>query len=109
MIGRAFPDIPGKMVPNKNYFISYNIAESTMNTHFGYGYTYVINEICTESGILDILKNIFAYDAMEIVAIVSYIIKNGSVMSGIGSWIDKIYLNDFVKPLSKQQEKHLQK
>jgi len=76
--------VSGRMYPNDNYFEMYRIDASLPDISvYEYGYTYLVFKVCRDIGLMECLTHAFKEQAMEIVIMAAYILREGSVMDSI--------------------------
>ena len=94
----------GKMIPNRNYFDLYNIDPALPDIDvWDYGYSYIALKACRDMGLLDCLTAAFGERrAMDIIAIASYMIREGSAMDGIEDWLQRNYFPGYDRLLASQ-------
>jgi transposase len=93
----------GKMRPNNNYFELFKLDPAIPEVDvWDYGYTYLTIKACNELGLLDCLVKSFGSRAMDIIAMASYIIREGGAMDGIDDWQQRNYLPDYNRLLTSQ-------
>jgi transposase len=94
----------GKMLPNSNYFEMYNIDPILPNIDvWDYGYSYLVLKVCRDMGLLDCLTNAFGEPrTLDIVAMASYIIREGNAMDGIDDWQQRNYFPNYSRLLTSQ-------
>ena len=94
----------GKMFPNDAYFELYNIDPSLpVGAVWDYGYSYLVLKICRDMGLFDCLSCAFGIPrTMDIIAMASYIIREGNAMDGIDDWLERNYFPDYNRVLTSQ-------
>jgi len=98
-----FDEATGKMYPNNNYFELYNIEPEYAEIKvWDYGYSYLVVKACRDMGLLDCLKSAFGANAMDIIVMAAYIIREGSAMDGINDWLERNYFPGFNRLLTSQ-------
>lgn len=102
LIGKL-DDVSGKMYPNTNYFELYNVdIEFPDISIWDYGYSYLIMNVCHSTGLYECLSASFGKQAMEIIIMAAYIIREGNAMDAIDDWQQRNYFKDFNKQLTSQ-------
>ena len=90
-IGKLDPE-SGKMYPNNNYYDIYQLDPSLPDISvWDYGYTYLVLKVCHDSGLFDCLFQTFGDNAMDIVIMAAYMIREGNSMDGIDDWQQRNY------------------
>ena len=98
----------GKMHPNENYFKMYNINPIMPDVMvWDYGYSYLVLQACTDSGLMDCLKHAFGKKAMDIIVMAAYIIREGGAMDGIDDWLGRNYFPNYRRLLTSQSTSKL--
>jgi transposase len=101
-IGKCDPT-SGKMYPNSNYYEMYNLVPSLPDVSvWDYGYSYLVLKSCQDMGLLSCLAGTFGKQAMDIVVMAAYIIREGNAMDGIDDWQQRNYFPNYDRLLSSQ-------
>jgi len=92
-----------KMYPNDNYFEIYHLDPTLTDILvWDYGYTYLVLKICSDLKLIDCLHKAFGERAIEIIAMASYIIREGNAMDGIDDWQQRNFIPGFNRQLTSQ-------
>jgi len=104
-----FDSASGKMFPNSNYFDLYHVDPSLPEVDvWDYGYSYLTLKACHDMGLYDCLSNAFGEQrAMDVVAMASYIIREGSAMDGIDDWLCRNYFQNYCRLLTSQSSSQI--
>ena len=90
-IGKFDPE-SGKMYPNNNYYDIYHLDHSLPDISvWDYGYSYLVLKVCRDSGLFDCLSQTFGRNAMDIIIMAAYMIREGNSMDGIDDWQQRNY------------------
>jgi transposase len=101
-IGKYDP-ATGKMAPNSYYFEIYNLDPSLHDVSvWDNGFSYLVVKACRESGLLACLTKAFGGQAMDIVVMAAYIVRNGNAMDGIDDWLQRNYFQGYDRLLTSQ-------
>lgn len=93
----------GKMHPNSNFFSLYHVDPSVPDVAvWDYGYTYLICKICRDTGLLDALYPVFGEQAMDIIVMAAFIIREGNAMDGLEDWQQRNYFPEYQRLLTSQ-------
>lgn len=107
MIGKIDTET-GKMQPNSNYYELFKIAPGIPDMAvWDYGYSYLVQKCCNDIGLGDILSKVFGVQSLDIIAIASYIIRNGNSMDGINDWLERTLMPGYFKSLNSQSTSRL--
>jgi len=91
----------GMLIPNRNYYEIYAQSEQVKQLEIdsikSCGITYVVDGLLEKLGLLDIMKKKFPKYADKIIALSSYILCEGNVMSYYEDWCDEVYPHGNVK------------
>jgi transposase len=93
----------GMMYPNSNYFKTYNLEPLLHNISiWDYGYSYIVLKACRDIGLFDCLLEVFGAQAMDIIIMAAYIIREGNAMDGIDDWQQRNYFPQYKRLLTSQ-------
>ena len=99
----------GKMFPNSNYFDLYHVDPTLPDVDvWDYGYSYLALKTCHDIGLFRRLSGTFGEQrAMDIIAMASYIIREGSAMDGIDDWLQRNYFPGYSRLLTSQSSSRI--
>lgn len=101
-IGKYDP-ATGRMFPNGNYFDLYNLEPSMPDVSvWDYGYSYLVQKACRDSGLAGCLSKAFGSRADDIVAMAAYMIREGNAMDGVDDWLQRNYFPGYGRLLTSQ-------
>ncbi len=96
-------DEPGMMIPNDNYFEMFHVEPECPNVDvWEYGYTHLIEKICEDTKLSDILKDVFGPISSSILAMAAFILREGNAMDGMEDWQVRNYLPDCKQVITSQ-------
>ncbi len=95
---------PGMMIPNSNYFEIYKVAASLPDVAvWDYGYTWLFQKVCNDTGLADILHAVFGPRSAELAAMAAFIIREGNIMDHMAEWQERNYLSDIDHPVTSPE------
>jgi transposase len=102
LIGKLDAD-SGRMIPNNNYYEIFNVTPEIPDISvWSYGLTYLIHKSCQDIGLMDCLQETFGEQTEEIVALASFIIREGNAMDGIDDFQERNLMPELDKLLTSQ-------
>ncbi|MDR0751821.1 MAG: transposase, partial [Christensenellaceae bacterium] len=90
----------GLMIPNKNYYLTYECVNSlNLPNSFHFGYSFIVEKIAHDIGLDECLKIAFGENrANAIMKIAAFTILNGSAIYVIEEWLETTYFESVDRP-----------
>ena len=103
LIGKA-ADKPGMMIPNRNYFEMFQVEPSIPHLSvWDYGFTYLVGKICQRLGISSMIERVFGSAANSILAIATFLLRDGGALDGMEDWQERTFLEKCDRVLTSQE------
>jgi transposase len=103
-----FDPASGKMFPNHNYFEMYHVDPTLADVSvWDYGYSYLVLKVYRDTGLIECLSQIFGSNAMDIVVMATYMIREGNAMDGLDDWQQRNFFPGFNRLLTSQSTSRL--
>jgi transposase len=91
------------MFPNSNYFDIYHLDPMLTDVSvWDYGYSYLANKVCHDMNLWECLTKVFKSDAMDIVVMAAFMIREGNAMDGLDDWQQRNYFQGADRLLTSQ-------
>jgi len=98
-----FDPASGKMFPNNNYFDIYNLEPTLADvTVCDYGYSHLVLKVCHDMNLWECLTKVFKTNAIDIVVMAAYMIREGNAMDGLDDWQQRNYFQGSERLLTSQ-------
>lgn len=96
-------DAGDMLIPNDNYYKLNNAAPGlSLGSVLCYGYTFLANHICKESGLWEALDGAFGKRSAEIFAMAAYMVHEGTVMNYCDDWLQNHYVQGLGSLITSQ-------
>lgn len=98
-----YDSISGKMFPNSNYFTIYNLDPMLPDVSvWDYGYSYLVLKACHDMNLWECLATVFPSNALDIVIMSAFMIREGNSMDGLDDWQQRNYFKGSGRMLTSQ-------